>query len=212
MKYITKNNYPLIVIILLFIIIYFIGSTIPEKTIRDFVENAGIFGPVLIIFLFWITNLIAPVSGSPLLFAGFYLFGKEVIVYSLIASFIASITNFWVSRMWGRTVVERLAGVEGLDRIDKLADDHGPKTLFMFRLVLWQYHDVISYVFGLTKIGFRQYLLISTIGTIPGALLWWFLASKITNPAIFTILTFGIAAICLASYVCWIKFKKKQSS
>lgn len=210
MKFFNKKTYPLIVVIFLFVLFYIIGSKIPEETIRDFVTKAGPFGPILLIFLFWSSNIIAPLSGAPYLFAGFYLFGKMVIVYALVASFIASISNFWISRIWGRKVVEKLAGLDGLNKIDKLAQNHGPKTLFIFRLVLWQYHDVISYAFGLTKIGFRKYLLISTIGTIPGSLLWYLLSFKVTNPVTFTILTFGIACICLMSYILWAKLKKKR--
>lgn len=210
MKFVNKKTYPVIVVILIFVLFYFIGSKIPEETIRNFVAKAGPFGPILLIFLFWSSNIIAPLSGVPYLFAGFYLYGKTVILYVVMASFIASFSNFWISRIWGRKVVEKLAGEDGLKKIDNLAQNHGPKTLFIFRLVLWQYHDVISYAFGLTKIAFPKYLLISMIGTIPGSLLWYLLAFKITNPVTFTILTFGIACVCLASYILWVKLKKKR--
>lgn len=211
MKFINKKTYPLIIIVVIFLVIYLVGSRIPEETIRLFVEKAGPFGPLLIIFLLWSTNIVAPLSAAPFLFAGFYLFDKMVIVYSLTAAFFASITNFWIAKIWGRRVVEKLAGTDGLKKIDYLAENYGPKTLFIFRLILWGYHDVISYAFGLTKINFTQYLIISTLGTIPGSLLWYFLSSKITNAVTFTVVNFAIACVCLIAYVFWSKITKRRN-
>lgn len=208
MKFINKKTYPLVIIIVIFLVIYLVGSKIPEQTIRLFVDKAGPFGPILLIFLFWSSNIIAPLSGAPYLLVGFYLFGNMVMVYSLTAAFFSSISNYWIAKMWGRRIVQKLAGTDGLKKIDHLAENYGPKTLFIFRLVLWQYHDVISYAFGLTKINFTQYLIITILGMVPGSLLWYFLSSKITNAVTFTVLTFAIACVSLTAYVFWFKITK----
>lgn len=212
MRFINKKAYPLIVIILIFVLFYIIGSKIPEETIRDFVTKAGPFGPILLIFLFWSSNIVAPLSGAPYLFVGFYLFGNMVMVYSLTAAFFASISNYWIAKIWGRKIVEKLAGIDGLKKIDSLAENYGPKTLFIFRLILWQYHDVVSYAFGLTKINFTQYLIITIVGMTPGSLLWYFLSSKITNAVTFTVLTFIMASVSLTACVFWSKTIKKRKN
>ena len=209
MRHLTRKAYPLVVMGTLSVLIYLVSSAVPENEIRTLVEGAGVYGPIVIILLFWITNFLAPLSGSPILLTGMFLFGQQIIAYSLIATFIASITNFWASRLWGRDVVEKLAGSEELERIDQLTEDYGLRTLLILRLILWQYHDVVSYLFGLTKISFRQYLLISTLGTIPGAIFWWFLASRISSPILFSALTFVVAGFCLGGYLAWAKFTKR---
>lgn len=212
MKPLKKKYYPLAIIGILFLVIYLIGTRVPEETIRLFVKNAGASGPIVLIILFWSTNIVAPLSAAPFLFAGYYLFGKTVIIYSLIAAVFASVSNFWIAKIWGRRVVEKLTGPNGLKKVDNLAENYGPKTLFILRLFLWQYHDVISYTFGLTKIGFTQYLIISIAGMIPGSLLWYYLSSKTKSALIFTLLTFIIACTFLTVYICWSKiFKKKDN-
>lgn len=196
-------------IALLFLLIYLVGSNIPEATIREVVKSAGPFGIVLLIFLIWVSNVFAPLSATPFLFAGFYLYGPIVTVYSYVAAFIASITNYWIARIWGRSVVIKLVGEDNLKKVDLLASSYGLQTLFIVRVFLGQFHDVASYLFGLTKIKFYPYLIVSTLGTIPGGLLWYFISTKINNPVTFTIFTFILAYAFLAGYFLWAKITKK---
>ena len=70
MKIHRKSYLPLAIIGILFLIIYLIGAKIPEQTIREFVRSAGPLGPIVLIFLAWLTYIIAPLSGAPFLFVG----------------------------------------------------------------------------------------------------------------------------------------------
>lgn len=207
----TKRNYfPLIITGILFLIIYFIGIKIPNETIKNIVGNAGIFGPVVLILLIWITNVFAPLGAAPFLFSGFYLYGEVIIIYATIAAILAAISNFWIAKIWGRKLVIKLLGIENLEKIDKLTDNYGYQTLFIIRIFLGSFHDIISYVFGLTKIKFIPYFIISFLGMIPGTLLWYYLSSKIQNPLIFTILTLGIGYLLLSLYILGLKIFKKE--
>ncbi len=76
-----KSYLPIVIIVLSFLFMYLIGSKIPESTIRKIIMNAGPYGVVLFIFLTWLTNIIAPLSATPFMFAGFYMYGRTVIFY-----------------------------------------------------------------------------------------------------------------------------------
>jgi len=209
MKIHRKNYLPLVIVGTLFLLIFMIGLKVPEETIRRIISNAGSFSIVVFIFLSWLTYVVAPFSETPFLFAGFYLFGQTVVIYHFIAAFIASITNFWIAKIWGRSLVERLAGHDSLKKIDKLANTYGLRTLFIFRVVLLgKFSDVISYAFGLTSIQFTPYLVVSTIGMIPGTVIWYYLSSKVGSALIFTTLTLGIAYVSLTLYIIWTKILK----
>lgn len=183
---------------------------IPSETIKNIVEDAGFFGPIILIFLLWITHVIAPLGGAPFLFAGFYLCGQTIIVIAVIANLLSAVTNFWIAKIWGRSLVIKLLGSTSLEKIDRLTENYGYLTLFIIRIFLGGFHEVISYIFGLTKIKFIPYFIISFVGMIPGTLLWYFLSSKIQNPLIFTILTFGIAYLLLSLYIIGLKIFKKE--
>lgn len=194
----------------MFSLVYFIGIRVPEETIRDVVKNAGPFGPLVIIFLIWLTHVIAPLGASPLLFAGFYLYEQEIVIFAFIAALIAIVTNFWIARIWGKSIVTKLLGSESLEKIDHLTENYGFQTLIIVRVFLREFHDIISYVFGLTTMKFTPYLLISVLGMIPGTLIWYYLSSKIQNPLVFTLLSLGVAYTFLSLYLLWIKITKKE--
>lgn len=171
--------------------------------------SAGPWGVILLIFCLWITNVAAPLSGSPFLFAGFYLYGQMSVVYAFIAAVIASVTNFWIGRIWGRKVVEKLAGLDALEKIDGLTKDYGLQTLFVFRLFMKEFHDVISYAFGLTNLRFSQYFVVSTLGMIPATIIWYLISLKVTNAVSFTAISWIFAYASGAIYFCWVKFGRK---
>lgn len=211
MKNINKRDYLAILsIIAVFTAMLLIGYLIPEQSLRAAIEKAGPWGVIILIFSLWITNVIAPLSRSPFLFAGFYSYGQMSVVYAFIAAVIASITNFWIARIWGRNLVIKLAGEKNLEKIDDLTKDYGLQTLFVFRLFLKEFHDVISYAFGLTNIKFKSYFLISTLGMIPATFIWYLISLKIRDPLTFTTVSWLFAYFSLTAYFVWIKLKKRK--
>ena len=129
------------------------------------------------------------------------MYRNNVVIYSYFAAIIASVSNFWIARRWGRVLVVKLARKDSLDKIDKLADNYGTQTLLIFRLFLREFHDVVSYAYGLTEMEFKRYFLISSLGMIPGTVLVYLISSKIHNPFIYTALNLAIAYITLSIYL-----------
>lgn len=210
MKIHKKSYAALIFIVVVFLAMVLIGLAVPKDSIREIIEKAGPWGVVLLIFCLWITNVIAPLSGSPFLFAGFYSYGQMSVVYAFIAALIASITNFWIARIWGRRVVVALVGKSSLETIDDLTKDYGLQTLLIFRLFLKEFHDVISYSFGLTNLPFKSYIIVSTLGMIPATVVWYFISLKISDPVTFTTMSWLMAYLSLTTYIIWIKRRKRM--
>lgn len=206
-----KKLFPVFVIVLLLFFTYWIGIQFSETTIRNFIQSVGPFGPMVLTVLIWLTHVVAPLSATPFYFAGFYLFGQNVIVYAYAAAIIASITNFWISKIWGRAIVEKLAGAENMEKVDQLTQNYGYLSLFIIRIFLGMFHDVISYLFGLTEMKFLPYFTVSVVGMIPGNILWYYLSTKIANPLAFTIMSFLFAYICLSAYILGVKFFRQPT-
>lgn len=179
---------PVIIMALLFLLVYLIGQTVPEEQIRSFIISAGIFAPLIYVVLTVLTAIIAPISNLPIYLAGFYAFGENVVVYTFISNFIAWITNFFISRIWGRRIVKKFVGENNMHKVDKLTKNYGLAMLFLMRIFLVGMGDFISYGAGLTSMKFGPYLIISVFGAIPGTILWYYLASKIENPITFILL------------------------
>lgn len=189
---------------------YLIGTRVPEANIRELIKGAGPFGVIVLTLLFWLTNIIAPLSGTPFLYAGFYMYGQMVVFYAFLAAVLASVTNFWVARIWGRSLVIKLVGTEALNKIDGYTKDYGLQSLLIFRLFLKEFHDVISYAFGLTSLKFSHYFVVSTLGMIPPTLIWYVISLKIGNAFVFTVASWLVAYISLTTYIFWVRIVKRK--
>ncbi|TSC64239.1 MAG: Uncharacterized protein G01um101493_187 [Microgenomates group bacterium Gr01-1014_93] len=75
-----KLQISLIAAILISLGLYIWGKQIPKGTIENFVTSAGPLAPPVYILAHQISYVFAPISGFPFLVAGFYLFGKDVII------------------------------------------------------------------------------------------------------------------------------------
>lgn len=118
-------------------------------------------------------------------------------LYSLIGEAIGGSINFWIGRRFGRPVVLRIAGEEGLRKAEEYYHLVGEwRGLAVARLVLFAMWDFLSYVIGFTPVRYSHYLLISlTVGIIPTAAAV-FLGSQLSgeNQAL---LMAGIIALCV---------------
>ncbi|MDP3998622.1 MAG: VTT domain-containing protein, partial [bacterium] len=154
------------------------------------------------------TNVIAPLSGTPLIFTGFYAFGSTVVFLMTIADFIASITNFWIAKRWGRSLVKKFVGQENIAKADRFTRSYGLLTLLLLRFFQGGVGDFISYAAGLTSMRFTPYLIISTAGMIPRTVLWYFLALHVKSPVVFTALTLLLIVVLSGIFLAGVAIKR----
>lgn len=158
------------------VILTLLISRVGPERIRAVIAQAGIFGPLLYIGLRALTYIVAPLSTGPMLFASAAMFGApEAIVYSIVGETLGGCVNFGLARRFGRPVVSRLVGRDGMPRVEKFYRLlSSPWVLVYARLFLFSIYDFISYAAGLTALKFREYVVISLfVGLVPtiGAIL-----------------------------------------
>lgn len=141
------------------------------ETTQQLIQRSGVLAPIIFIILCALSLIIAPLSGSSLFIIGGILFGKEKsFALSLIATLLGCSINFWISKTYGRRIVQRLVGGDQLDQLDRFIyqlRDH--RSIFYIMLLMPISQDVVSYAVGLTQIKFPQFfiaLLISSIGVV----------------------------------------------
>lgn len=213
-KLIKNNIYFLVGFLVVFVAIYLLSNSFSDQEIRTFLQKTGLWAPFFFILLYTLTYIVAPLSGSPFLFAGFYAFGINVIFLATASGFIASIINFWIARKFGRRLVVKVAGYENTKKIDKLVNRYGPFTLFLLRIFQGGVHDILSYAAGLTSMRFTNYIIASTLGMIPGTILWYLLSLQVETPIAFTILTvtlgFVLSVLFILGGLLFRKIKQKR--
>jgi uncharacterized membrane protein YdjX (TVP38/TMEM64 family) len=184
-----KRWWPVLLTALLFLILFFLSKLVPDDTARNFINDAGKWGPLILFLLFLISYILAPLNGSPLLFAGYYAYGANIVFIATSAAILSFIINFWIARKWGRSYIQRLVGPKKIKHVDKLAENYGLLSLFFLRFFQGGLHDFVSYAAGLTSMRFKSYMAVSLLAEIPGTAIWYYIVSKAKSPATFTVLT-----------------------
>lgn len=189
-----KFETSIVLIIALSVALFFIGRQIPKEAIEELVRGSGPLAPIVYIILHQISFVFAPISGFPFLVAGFYLFGKNVIIYNYFVIIIGSAINFLIAKKWGRPIVRRFVGEKSLAKIDSYSRTYGKTTLIALRIIQGGIGDFVSYAYGLTTMRFRTYMIITILASIPGNALWYFIISKTDNTDFYIAVSLFLAA------------------
>ena len=164
----------LLLIIIVSVILSVWGSRLDTAPIVALVQKAGIWAPLIFVILIALTQIFAPVSGTPIFLAGYVMFENKVQLFVYFAFLISSVVNFYVSRKWGRAWVTRLVGKDDMRKVDSFTKDYGIQSLIFLRLFQGHLADFISYGYGLTNMKFTPYMVVNILAPVPWLLLWHF--------------------------------------
>ncbi|MDU1539025.1 TVP38/TMEM64 family inner membrane protein ydjZ [uncultured Clostridium sp.] len=170
------------------ILIIIIGSTIYKllnmninsKDIQAYVSSFGKLAPLVYIIMFALVPLTL-FPDSVLAIGGGLIFGLfKGYIYTLIGALIGASLSFYISRKLGRNFVKKLTK-EKLDGIESMINSKGFFVVLMLRLIPLFPFDIISYGAGLTSIKYKDFLLATIIGTIPGILVFTNIGAQSVN-------------------------------
>lgn len=192
--------------------LFFFGSKIESEKIILAIEKTGFWAPLVFIVIMFLTYVVAPVSGTPVLLAGYILFQNKIQIYGYFAFLMAATVNFCIARIWGRNLVSRLVGKENIKKIDQFTQDYGIKSLIFLRLFQIQFHDFISYAYGLTNMKFTPYFIISALSLIPWLFLWqFFIFERVNNIKDYIIFSaISLIPLWIISAIFILQYKRKK--
>lgn len=174
---INKNNLlkysisTVFIIILILIVYKIFKMDIGINDIKDYVNSFGRFGSIVYIIMFALVPLTL-FPDSILAIAGGLLFGLyEGYIYTAIGALIGSSISFYISRKLGRGIVKKFTK-DKLDNIEQMVNKNGFSIILLLRLIPLFPFDVISYGSGLTSVSYKDFILATFLGTIPGILIF----------------------------------------
>lgn len=142
----------------------FLLSRITPDRLKEVSISMGAYGPLVITGFIVISQVIAPIASTPGFFVGVALYGPTIAYIILyIAGLLSSVICFYISRIWGRSLVEKFVGKKGMKTVDNFVEVAGGRTLVSARLIGYSLCDVISYATGFTNISFKKYFLITVL-------------------------------------------------
>jgi uncharacterized membrane protein YdjX (TVP38/TMEM64 family) len=149
----------------------------------EWVRGLGWWGPLVFGAAYSVAALVIP--GSFLTLAGGFAFG---VVLGTVVISLASVTTaslaFWLARTVARRWVEaKVAANPRFRAIDQAVAENGFKIVLLTRLSPVFPFTLLNYAFGLTKVRFRDYLVASWLGMLPGTVLYVYLGSTVRELA-----------------------------
>lgn len=166
-----KSSYTTIIGIAVLIGAFIIASLfIPLDTAQEYVASTGIWAPLVLILLKATTIVAAPLSGSPLYPVAGILFGPWFgILYIVLGDLLGSVISFFISRIYGRRIVNILLDEKSEKYVDAvLTYMEDTRGFIIARIIFAPLPEVVSYASGFTKIPFWRFVWIhNLIGLVP---------------------------------------------
>ncbi len=182
--------------------------------LQAWIESFGFAGPIVFIVLFVLGTLFF-LPGTPFAIIAGVVFGPLLgSVYALTGATIGASLAMLAGRYAFRSYAEKLVEKNpGLQKIDDGVAKHGWRMLMITRFVPVVPFNVQNYVYGLTKIPFWTYAVLSMLFMSPGTAAYVFIAGAAVSGAnIGTIMTyFAIAAVLLVGLSLLPGLLKKKS-
>ena len=150
-----------------------------RQQLKGVIRSFGAYSPLAYMILQFLQVVIAPIPGGAIEFLGGYLFGaKAGFVYSMFGLFFGSWFAFGLARIFEKIAVEKFVPAETRKKFDYLIGHEGLILSFLLFLIPGFPKDALCYILGLTPMHTGVFLIISTIGRIPGTLMACFQGAK----------------------------------
>lgn len=174
---------------------------------EELAELLGSYGPAGIILGQFVQVMIAPIPpvtpvASGLLYGPWY-----GMVLSVIGAAIGSILAIFLSRRYGRPLVERFVRDSTMEKFDSLTEKTGYTPFLVLFIFPGFPDDALCFIAGLTKLDWKNLAIIGSLGRIPGILMLTTTGHSIaeTNFILFVIAASSVAIVSILS----VKYREK---
>jgi uncharacterized membrane protein YdjX (TVP38/TMEM64 family) len=144
--------------------------------LRTVLRSYGAWTPGLFMMIQALQVIISPIPGEATGLLGGYLFGVGLgLFYSTLGLALGSMAAFGIARWFEVSFLERFVKVERLQHLAFVTKPEGVLVAFVLFLIPGFPKDLLSYLLGLTPMNAWTFLVVTTMGRIPGT---WLLSAQ----------------------------------
>ena len=152
------------------------------EKIKAYILSFGLLAPVISFLLMVFQAILAPLPAFLITFANAALFGWVYgAALSWVSAMVGAVLCFYIARLLGRDVVEKLTTKMALESIDAFFERHGVYAILIARLLPFISFDVVSYAAGLTSMRLGAFLVATGIGQLPATLVYSYVGGMLTG-------------------------------
>lgn len=178
----------------------------PSKRARftRYLISLGPYSSAVFILLQALQVIASPIPGEITGVVGGYVYGKVFgFVLSTVGLTLGSWIAFEVAHGLGRPFVERFARKEVLEKFDFVTTNTGTMVCFLLFLFPGFPKDYLCYLLGLSRMSLNTFVVVSTIGRMPGTYFLTIQGASLRSQEYITAVIFAAisAMILLAAYL-----------
>ncbi len=183
----SKKRIALLVVVGICLLVYFfvpsvnkgVNSSVKTLTkldldgVIEYIRGYGTYAAIISFFLMILQSIISPIPAFFITLANAAIFGwVKGAILSWSSAMVGAAMCFYIARILGRDVVEKIATKTALESVDVFFKKYGKYTILVCRLLPFISFDVVSYAAGLTSMGFWPFFLATGIGQLPATLIY----------------------------------------
>lgn len=150
------------------------------QLIREYIISFGPIAPAVYLIVYIVGSIVG-FPGSILSLTGGLAFGALFgTIYTVIGATIGASAAFWIARFMGRDFVRTILG-KRLKEVDIKLEKHGLGIILFLRLIPLFPFNLLNFTFGLSKVKFKDFLIGTFLGIIPGTFAYVYLGSSLTD-------------------------------
>lgn len=137
------------------------------SNIRHFLLSLGFWGYFAFIGLI-IISVPTPAPSTPIILAGGYVYGTWMgVLLALIAGALGGTIAFYLARWYGKPLISRLVDNHHIVHFNHLFKKRGDSVAFISFAIPIFPSDVLTFLLGLTSIGYWRFMAIMNVAHIP---------------------------------------------
>lgn len=152
--------------------------------VKEFVASYGIYAGMISFGLMIFQSVAAPLPAFLITFANASLFGWwKGAILSWTSAMAGAALCFFIARVLGRDIAEKLTSKAGIAQIDTFFEKYGKNTILICRLLPFISFDIVSYAAGLTSMSFGSFMIATGIGQLPATIVYSYVGGMLTGGA-----------------------------
>lgn len=154
------------------------------SAMRSFIAQYGPWAMLVSSLLMIFQSLAAPLPAFFITLTNANLFGWwQGCILSFVSSMAGAALCFYIARILGRDVVEKICTKGALKQIEDFFAKYGKRCILVARLLPFISFDVVSYAAGLTAMDFWGFFIATGIGQMPACIVYSYVGGMLTGGA-----------------------------
>ena len=151
---------------------------------REFISKYGKWAMAVSALLMIFQSIAAPLPAFFITLTNANLFGWwQGCILSWASSMAGAALCFWIARILGRDVVERICTRGALASIEEFFAKYGKRCILVARLLPFISFDIVSYAAGLTSMDFLGFFVATGVGQMPACIVYSYVGGMLTGGA-----------------------------